>query len=310
MREMPTHGGSIDLQVNGYAGVDFNADELSAEDLRVACERLAADGVSGILATVITDDLPRMQRRLSNIVQARRADPVIADMIWGLHIEGPFLNPRPGFIGAHPAEFTRLARLEDMQKLIDAAEGLARIVTLAPESDVNVAVTRWLSNQGIVVSAGHCDPTIDQLRDAIDAGLSMFTHLGNGCPLQLHRHDNIVQRVLSLADQLAIGFIADGTHIPFIALRNYLRCAGLDRAFVVTDAISAAGQGPGQYTLAGQQVVVDDNLATWAADKSHLFGSAATMPRLKQNLIDHLGLTHEEVDVLTRRNPIRAIGKI
>ena len=145
-------------------------------------------------------------------------------------------------------------------------------------------VTRMLARQGIVVSAGHCDPSLDQLDAAIDAGLSMFTHLGNGCPLQMHRHDNVIQRALSRSQQLWLGFIADGVHVPFFALQNYLRAASFERCFVVTDAISAAGQGPGTYRLGEQTVVVDEQLATWAEDRSHLMGSAGTMPRTAANL--------------------------
>ena len=115
-----------------------------------------------------------------------------------------------------------------------------RLVTLAPERDPGLKVTRWLAGQAILVSAGHCDASTDQLRAAIDAGLSMFTHLGNGCPTTLHRHDNIIQRVLSLRKRLTISFIADGVHVPAAALGNYLRLAGVDRSIVVTDAITAA----------------------------------------------------------------------
>ena len=116
-----------------------------------------------------------------------------------------------------------------MQRLLDAAGGLTRMVTLAPECDPWLAVTKQLARQGICVAAGHCNPTLDQLDAALDAGLSMFTHLGNGCPLQLHRHDNIIQRVLSRAGKLWISFIADGIHIPWLALGNYLAMTGMER---------------------------------------------------------------------------------
>ena len=171
-----------------------------------------------------------------------------------------------------------------MQKMLDAAGGLTRIVTLAPERDAGNRVTSFLAGQGIRVAAGHCNPTLDQLQASIDAGLTLFTHLGNGCPLQLPRHDNIIQRVLRLSDQLHIGFIADGVHVPFVALANYLKCCGIDRAFVVTDAICGAGLGPGEYTLGSGKVVVDENLATWSADRAHLVGSAGTMPRSRREL--------------------------
>lgn len=298
---------SLDLQINGYVGVDFNGNDIKVELFHQACAALRSHGVDGILATVITDSIENLSNRLQAIARAREEDELVADVILGVHIEGPFLNPNPGFIGAHPAEQSRPADLDSMKSLIEAAEGLTKIVTLAPECDPGLMVTRWLADRGITVSAGHCDPTLDQLKAAIDAGLSMFTHLGNGCPLNLHRHDNIIQRVLNLSDQLYVGLIADGVHVPFVALKNYLRLLG-ERAFVVTDAVSAAGMGPGTYTLANQSVVVDENLATWAADKSHLVGSAMTMPKVHENLLSKLGLQPDDVERLTWTTPRKAIG--
>ena len=86
-----------------------------------------------------------------------------------------------------------------MKRLLDAAGGLTKVVTLAPERDPGFRVTRMLARKNVIVSAGHSDASVDQLQAAIDAGLAMFTHLGNGCPMQMHRHDNIIQRVLSLS---------------------------------------------------------------------------------------------------------------
>jgi N-acetylglucosamine-6-phosphate deacetylase len=300
--------GYFDLQVNGYAGVDFNSNDLSASTLEAACSRLAADGVAGILATIITDEIEAMCGRLARIVSARRECSIVRDMIWGFHIEGPFLNPAPGYIGAHPAAAARSADVATAEALLAAADGLTRLVTLAPEQDESAKVTAFLSEQGVRVAAGHCNPTDAQLQRCIESGLSMFTHLGNGCPQSLPRHDNIIQRVLARSDELYIGFIADGVHAPYFALKNYLGLCGIERAFVVTDAISAAGQGPGEYTLANQTVVVDENLATWAADRSHLVGAAVTMRHSAENLRSHLGLIEGEVDQLRSINPWIAIG--
>jgi N-acetylglucosamine-6-phosphate deacetylase len=116
--------------------------------------------------------------------------------------------------------------------------------------------------------------------------------------------------VLSLSDRLYIGFIADGVHVPFVALGNYLRCCGYERAFVVTDAICGAGLGPGEYTLGGQPVVVDENLATWAADRSHLVGSAGTMPRSAENLRTQLGLDERQIQQLMVTTPQMLIGEL
>lgn len=276
--------GYVDLQVNGYAEVDFNADQLVTEDVVAVCHRLRKDGVSGILATIITADIEAMCRRLSNIVRVREADVAIAEMIQGIHIEGPFLNEQTGYIGAHPARFARPADVDMMKRLLDAAAGITRLVTLAPERDEGSRVTKFLAEQKIRVSGGHCNPSIDQLRASIDAGLSLFTHLGNGCPSMLPRHENIIQRVLSCSDHLYIGFIADGIHVPFFALQNFIKCCGTERAYIVTDAICGAGLGPGEYTVGDQRIVIDDNWTTWSEDRSHLVGSAGTMPRSADNL--------------------------
>lgn len=300
--------GYVDLQVNGYAGVDFNADNVTAEQLHDSCRQLRDDGVAGILATIITDELEAMANRLRRLVALRQADPLVADVIWGFHIEGPFIHPTPGYVGAHPPQCVRLGDIERMKPLLDAAEGLTRIVTLAPECDPGMKLTRWLADRNIIVSAGHCDPNLDQLHAAIDAGLSMFTHLGNGCPMMMHRHDNIVQRVLSLRESLTLCFIADGIHIPVFALGNYLRLAGIERSIVVTDAIAAARLGPGRYTLGGQNVDVGDDLACRAADGSHFVGSTATMLRMAALLRDQLQLSMEDVDMLVIRNPRVLLG--
>jgi N-acetylglucosamine-6-phosphate deacetylase len=147
------------------------------------------------------------------------------------------------------------------------------------------------------------------LHSAIDAGLSMFTHLGNGCPLNLQRHDNVIQRVLSIRDRLWVMFIADGVHVPFHALRNYLAVVGAARAIVVSDATAAAGMGPGEYELAGQKVVVDEHLATWSADHSHLVGSACTMKQMEANLRHQVGMSATDVAQLISDNPRRALGE-
>ena len=298
----------FDLQVNGYGGVDFNQDDLTAEALHATCERLAADGVGQILATIITEQLDQMCRRIGNLARLREQDPLARQRIAGIHVEGPFLSPADGYRGAHPADAIRPANRDAAQRLVEAGAGLVRLVTLAPEQDPGFGVTRWLAERGLVISAGHTNASLNELRGAIDAGLTMFTHLGNGCPIQLPRHDNIVQRALSLADRLWLGFIADGVHVPFFALRNYLRAAGLPRCLVVTDAMTAAGLGPGRYRIGRWEVAVGPDLAAWAPDRSHLIGSAMTMPQSFENLVSQVSLSQDEAVQLTTSNPRRALG--
>ena len=146
----------FDLQVNGYGGVDFNQAELDAGQLHHACERLEADGVAGLLATVITDDLSEMCHRLSRLAELCEVDPLAKRLIAGVHIEGPFLNNQDGYRGAHPLDAIRAADLDSMTRLLDAARGLTRVVTLAPECDPGLAVTRFLASRGVkrVVDVG------------------------------------------------------------------------------------------------------------------------------------------------------------
>ncbi|MCS7049315.1 MAG: N-acetylglucosamine-6-phosphate deacetylase [Verrucomicrobiae bacterium] len=297
----------FDLQVNGYGGVDFNQDDLTAEQFHHACERLLADGVAGILATIITEEVPRMCHRLRRIVELRAADPLAQRVVAGLHVEGPFLNPEPGYRGAHPVDAIQPASLNVAKRLVEAGQGLVRLVTLAPEQDAGGVVTRWLAGQDIVVSAGHTNASREQLQQALDAGLTMFTHLGNGCPMQLPRHDNIIQRVLSLADRFWICFIADGIHVPFFALGNYLKVTGLARVVITTDAMAAAGLGPGRYTVGRWDVRVGEDMAARSPDGSHLIGSAITMQRSFSNLQTQLGLTEAEAQLLVSDNPRRAL---
>ena len=173
----------LDLQVNGYAGTDFNGDSLTAEGLHHACVSLLEDGCDQILATFITDEIPILERRISTLVKLREADSLARQVIAGIHIEGPFTNPEKGYVGAHPVHAVKPANLEDTKRLLDAAGGLTKIVTLAPEKDERFHVTEFLASNGVTVSAGHTDASLDQLNRACDAGLKMFTHVGNACPM-------------------------------------------------------------------------------------------------------------------------------
>lgn len=306
---MPTSTPPLDLQLNGYRGVDFNADTLTAEQMHASALALKRDGCGQCLATIITDSLEAMVRRIGNLSRAIETDPVVRTTFLGIHVEGPFINPERGYHGAHPQQHARKASQDEMQWLIEAGRGHIRLVTLAPEMDPGLEVTRRLAAAGIAVSAGHCNPDLDTLYRAVDAGLRLFTHLGNGCPATLPRHDNIIQRVLSLRTLPYVMFIADGVHVPTFALGNYVRTVGLDRVIFVTDGTSAAGMGPGRYQLGGVEVLVDPSGAAWSPDKSHLVGSTITMPEAQRYLAESLGLNEGEITQTTVLNPLQALGR-
>jgi len=293
----------LDIQVNGYGGIDFNQNNLSLNDLRTACKKLKNDQVGGIFATVITANFQDMIIRINQLVQLREQDTLIHEIIKGIHIEGPFLNIHDGYRGAHPKAHILEGDMNKMKRLLNAADGLTRIVTLAPEMDKNNELTRFLHDQGITVSAGHCNPKMDELKAAIDSGLSMFTHLGNGCPQNLPRHDNIIQKVLALKDKLTLCFIADGIHIPFFALKNYLGIAGIKNCIITTDAMAAAGAIPGRYKLSNITLEVGSDKIVREPGKINFAGSAIDMQSSALNLKTKLGLSDEEIMQLTYTNP-------
>ena len=299
----------FDLQLNGYKGIDFNADDLSAADLVAACAAIQADGGGRMLATVITDHVDRMVARISRLVELRSADRRIADVLAGIHVEGPFINPQTGYVGAHPAEHVLPASIAIAGQLVEAGQGLVRLVTLAPECDANLDTTRWLVEHGIRVSAGHCNPSAETLDQAINVGLTAFTHLGNGCPAQLHRHDNILWRVLA-SDRLRwVMLIADGVHLPATLIRTVVRVIGIERVIAVSDATAAAGMGPGRFSLAGQEVLVDESGAAWAADRSHLVGSTASAGRLREVLCQDVGLSDHDAERVLFINPTELLSE-
>lgn len=293
----------FDIQVNGYAGIDFNDINLTQDKLHSACNKLAKDNVEGILAAIITDDFEKMLGKIKNLTSLIGNDKLIKSVIKGIHIEGPFLNPAKGYRGAHPDKYIIPTNLELVKKMIDAGNGLVKLFTLAPEFDENYKATKFLSNNGVIVSAGHSDATLEQLYGAIDNGLKMYTHLGNGSPSIMPRHDNIINRVLSLSDKLYICFIADGIHLPFFVLKNYLKIAGYNRSIIVTDCMSAASAGTGRYSISNITVDVGEDRIVREVGKDNLAGSAITMRESELNLIDNFKPSNAELKMIMYDNP-------
>lgn len=298
----------FDLQVNGYAGVDFCSASLTLEDCRRACEALRADGIEGFLATVITDAMPALEAKLAKLVSFREEDDLLREMIHGFHVEGPFISPEAGYVGAHPVDAVVPAKVEEARRLIEAGQGLIKLMTLAPECDEKAETTTFLTAMGVKVSAGHCNPDMETLKRSIDAGLSLVTHLGNGCPVDLPRHDNFIQRALFLSDRLWLCFIPDGAHVPWFVLKNYLNLVGLDRTIVTTDAIAAAGLGPGTYELSGAPVIVDDSGVARRPGSENLAGSTVRGVEVGVNLERELGFSAEEIQRVFSTNPRKALG--
>lgn len=292
----------VDLQVNGYVGVDFNDPAASPADIRKAAAAMRNDGIMAALPTVITASREAMLACIKHLRQAIECEPQVAEVFPGLHLEGPFLSRQPGFIGAHPPEHAHEADVRLLGELLDACGPYARLMTLAPEVDRHAELTAHCTARGVHVAAGHTDAGCDDLERCIEAGLSLFTHLGNGCPRLLDRHDNIILRALSYADRLSYSVIADSFHVPELLFRLLLRWLPPERLVVVSDAISATGLGPGTYRLGARRVRIGPDKAARDASGEHFVGAASSLADAERWLREELKLTPSTLDLLLSRN--------
>ncbi|HEV7869447.1 MAG TPA: N-acetylglucosamine-6-phosphate deacetylase [Chthoniobacteraceae bacterium] len=291
----------FDLQVNGFAGVDFQQPDLSRENLRHAVEALRRHGTGGILLTLITDEVSALCRKLERLERLREQDETVATMICGYHLEGPWLSPEPGFRGAHPAGLMRAPDVADYRLIRDAAGGRLRLVTLAPELPGSDELITAAGRDRVVISLGHTDATEAQIECAIAAGAALCTHVGNGVPMTLPRHDNIVQRLLA-RDELTACFIPDGVHLPQHVLRNFVRSKPPGRAILTTDATAAAGAPAGRYRL-GRSEIESDGETVRQPGQPHLAGSSLTPDRGVSNAAKWLGISQFDARALFSTTP-------
>ena len=298
----------FDLQVNGFAGVDFQRPQLSQAELRRAVDALHAHETRRIFLTLISAEPEALCRQFERIEDFRKCDPVIGETVCGYHLEGPFLSPADGFRGAHPAVVQRAPGLAVFEKMQDAAGGNIRLLTLAPEwpgsADFIAAVVR----RGVVVSLGHTDASESEIDAAICSGATLCTHLGNGVPQMQPRHDNIVQRLLA-RDELTACLIPDGVHLPPFALRNFFRAKPAGKVILTTDAMAAAAAPPGRYTLGAIEVESRDG-AVREPGCAHLAGSSLTPDRGVANAAEWLGISADETRTMfsTRAAALFAIA--
>jgi N-acetylglucosamine-6-phosphate deacetylase len=266
--------GLVDLQVNGFAGLDLNGGDL-AEDTVVRLTRsLWSVGVTTFLPTLVTADEATIEASLRTIAAAVAHDPSAARSIAGVPLEGPFISPEDGPRGAHPAAHVKSPDWELFERWQAAAGGRIRVVTLAPEWPGAPEFIARCRARGVIAAIGHTAATPEQIRAAVAAGARLSTHLGNGAHAVLPRHPNYLWEQLA-ADELWASVIADGFHLPDAVLKVVLRVKG-ERALIVSDAVALAGLPPGAYTSPiGERVVLTpEGRLHLAADPRLLAGSA------------------------------------
>jgi N-acetylglucosamine-6-phosphate deacetylase len=263
----------FDPQINGYAGVDFQSDDLDEKDLLHAVSELRRSGCTRFLLTLITDDWPQLVARLERLKRFRDGAPALGHSIAGWHIEGPFLSPEPGFHGAHDPRCMIDPTPALMGRLRECVGSDPLLVTLAPERAGAISSIRAARDRGIVVSLGHTNASADQIQAACEAGATAFTHLGNACPRELDRHDNILWRVLD-SPGLVASMIPDSIHVSPAPFRVLHRVLGFDRIAYTTDAMAAAGAPPGTYRFGAMELEVGPDEVVRRPGRTHFAGSA------------------------------------
>ena len=301
--------GFIDLQVNGFAGVDYNQPTTSLDDIAASIRRLFSTGVTRFYPTVVTASPEHMAGCLRNLAAAKQRLPEGA-AIEGFHVEGPHISPEDGPRGAHPLKWVRRPDIHELRRMQDAAGGLIRMVTLSPEWPEAPRYTEAAVAEGIVVSIGHTKADAAQIGEAVGAGATLSTHLGNGAHPILARHPNYIWDQLA-EDRLTAAFIADGHHVPAAFLKAAFRAKGPDRRFIVTDVVFPAACEPGLYPVGEKEceLLPDQRLvlAGKNAAEKILAGSALPIDRAIENLMRLAGLTLAEAVRMATVDPARAV---
>lgn len=267
--------GFVDIQINGFAGVDFSSPDLTPDAAVAVLPFLWQTGVTSFCPTLITNTREQLLANFRTLEEARRLDTRFASAVPCYHLEGPFLSPGPSH-GAHDPSLMRAPDWEEFSELQWAAGGRIRIVTLAPEIPGALNFIRRARDAGIVIAIGHTDGSLDDVRRAVEAGASIATHLGNGCPTMIDRHRAPFWAQLS-NDSLCASIICDGFHLSPEVVKAIARVKGLGRMVLVTDAVHVAGLPPGHYSLVGVPIKLETSGRVVRTGSDSLAGSSVSM---------------------------------
>ncbi|GAC1399634.1 MAG: hypothetical protein NVSMB65_17650 [Chloroflexota bacterium] len=270
--------GLVDLQINGYAGIDLSGSTISAQDVTRLTRLLWREAVTTFCPTVITNSDDGIAASLRAIAAACAADPLVDSMVAGIHLEGPFLSPADGPRGVHNIRYVKPPEWDLFRRWQEDAGGRIRLITLAPERPGALEFIGRCVAAGILVAIGHTAAEPEVIRAAVAAGARLSTHLGNGAHVMMPRHRNYIWEQLA-QDDLWASFIPDGFHLPEAVLTVGLR-AKRDRALLVSDAVAISGLPPGHYTMHdGTEVVLaPSGRLHLAANPALLAGSAQMLP--------------------------------
>ncbi|MGV9286697.1 N-acetylglucosamine-6-phosphate deacetylase [Streptomyces sp. NPDC003719] len=289
--------GFVDIHNHGGGGASFTGG--TAEDILKGVHTHRLHGTTTVVASAVTGDLDFLARRAGVLAElAQQGD------IAGIHFEGPFISPCRK--GAHDEELLRDPDPAEVRKLIDAAHGHARMMTLATELPGGLDSVRLLTEHGVIAAVGHTDATYEQTLQAIDAGATVATHLFNAMPPLGHRSPGPITALLE-DERITVELINDGTHLHPAALQLAFHHAGASRVAFITDAMDAAGFGDGRYMLGPMEVEVADGVARLVEGGS-IAGSTLTLDRAFKRAVTVDGLPVEDVVAAISANPARLLG--
>ncbi len=289
--------GFIDLQLNGAFGHDFTADPAAIWRVAAGLPRY---GVTAFLPTIITSPLEQVEAGMQ-VVRDGRPKTFRGAAPLGLHVEGPFLNPKKK--GAHNQQYLRPPTLEAVAGWSPASG--VRLVTMAPENPGALEVIAGLASRGVVVSTGHSMATYDEAVAGFDAGARYGTHLFNAMPPLGHRDPGLPGALLA-DDRMTVGFIADGVHTHRSIIALVWRMLGPRRMSLVTDAMAALGMPPGSHRLGEYDVIVDATSCRLA--DGTLAGSILELDQALRNLLDITGCSLDEALETMTTTPAKLLG--
>jgi len=297
--------GLIDIQINGYMGVDFSDQELTPDQMHKATYALWKEGVTSYLPTVITRDQERLARSFALLAQSRK-DEILSLSIPGFHLEGPYISPVQGYRGAHPVEHIRLPDWKELTELQENAEQGIKLVAVAPEMEGAIPFTKTCSESGLVVTLAHHKGNPEDIDMAVKAGATLSNHLGNGCANEINRHHNPLWPQLA-NDGLSISIIADGAHLTREEVRTFFKVKGAEKTILVSDALSFAGLPPGIYEKDGEIYELTSEVVKFPSENV-LAGAAMPLSKCIENVMRYTGCSLEDAIRMASTNPARLMG--
>ena len=299
--------GLVDIQVNGYKGVDYSSENLTVVQVSEMVNYLAAAGITQHFPTIITSSQKRITSNLEIIRHARMGDRLVRIAIPGIHIEGPYISGLDGPRGTHDSAYIRDPDFNEFREWQEASGNLISIVTVAPERAGAIKFIEEVSSTGVVVAIGHTSATPDLISKAIAAGARLSTHLGNGSAALIPRLRNFLWPQLA-SDELYASIIADGDHLPAEVVKIYKRVKDLEKLILISDISPLGGFPKGVYHWGNVEAAVFDDGHLGLPGTEILAGAAHQLDWDIPHFMKFTGVHLGNALKLCTENPCKLLG--